>query len=119
LVISALVLFRISYLAFSISSQLGNYIFGVPRLRSKQALQSCLQCHPEPFTPCHSERSEESHRSGQAPRPKDLAQGKLREGEESHTTQGELRVAILVASEAKQSSQFFIQVTPIFVHTIN
>ena len=38
-------------------------------------------------TPCHSdpERSEgeESHRSGQAPRPKNLAQGGLREGEES------------------------------------
>jgi large subunit ribosomal protein L13 len=40
-------------------------------------------CHPEPFTSCHSdpERSEgeESHRSGQAPRAKNLAQGKLRE----------------------------------------
>ena len=43
-------------------------------------------CHCAPFTPCHSEgalhfschseRSEESHRSGQAPRPKNLAQDK-------------------------------------------
>ncbi len=35
---------------------------------------------PEPFASCHSEQSEESHRSGQAPQPKNLAQGKLHEG---------------------------------------
>ena len=31
---------------------------------------------PEPFASCHSEQSEESRRSGQAPRPKNLTQGK-------------------------------------------
>jgi len=50
-------------------------------------MKSCEQnlpfafCHsaPEPFAPCHSERSEESN----------LAQGKLRE--ESYSAQGRLR----------------------------
>ncbi|MQY56236.1 MAG: hypothetical protein GH152_03290 [Dehalococcoidia bacterium] len=52
-------------------------------------MRSTVSQSPEPFTPrhsegalrspCHSERSEESHRSGQAPRLKNLTQAKLRE----------------------------------------
>ena len=39
-------------------------------------------CHSEGVlhSPCHSEQSEESHRSGQAPRPKNLGGPSLRSG---------------------------------------
>jgi len=51
--------------------------------------------HSEPFAPCHSERVSRSpepftprHSEGEK-RLKNLAQGKLREGEESHSAQGD------------------------------
>jgi len=54
--------------------------FSLP-LTGGEASPGHVSRSPESFDSCHSERSEESHRSGQAPRPKNLAQDKLRKGE--------------------------------------